>query len=255
MKVVLLGSGNTATVLGGMIKNAGHQVEQVLSRNIDHAKQLAQQLNCDYDLLSAHAYKDADIYIIALHDHVLENLDRFTGLKDKFIVHTAAGVPMEVLAKASPNHGVLYPLQTLSKYVEHTPVIPLMVDANNSENLDTLFTFARSLSNLVSHVNDKQRLAYHVAAVFAANYANHMFAIAEIYCQRENLDFKNLHPIINELCVKVNQYSPFLTQTGPAIRDDVFTISKHLEALNAYPELKYIYLKITESIIKIHGKR
>ena len=255
MTVVLLGSGNTATVLGRLIQKCGHKVMQVVSRDLEHAKQLANLLETDYDSINAPSYKDADIYIVALHDHVLEGLDRFPGLKNKFIVHNAAGVSMNVLSKCTENFGVLYPLQTLSKYVDHFPEIPLMIDANNADNLDTLLSFAKTLSDNVSHVNDKQRMAYHVAAVFAANYANHMYAIAEIYCQRENIDFKNMLPIINENCNKVNHYSPFLTQTGPAIRDDVFTMSKNLEALTPYPELKYIYLKITESIIKIHGKR
>lgn len=255
MRVVLIGSGNAATVFGKLIQQAGHQVMQVVSRDKDHAKELATVLNTDYDSINASSYNDADIYIVAIHDHALENLDRFPGLKNKFVVHTAAGVSIDVLSKCSADYGVLYPLQTLSKYVDHIPEIPLMIDANNAANLETLHSFAKTLSDNVSHANDKQRIAYHVAAVFAANYANHMYALAEIYSQRENLEYKNLLPIINEICNKVNHYSPFLTQTGPAIRDDVFTISKHLEALNPYPEFKYIYLKLTESIIKIHGKR
>ncbi|MGQ0739432.1 MAG: DUF2520 domain-containing protein, partial [Bacteroidota bacterium] len=37
-------------------------------------------------------------------------------------------------------------------------------------------------------------------------------------------------------------------QTGPAMRHDKETIQKHLELLHNYPQLKNIYLLITESI-------
>ena len=44
MKVVLVGSGNVATVLGKVIHNAGHEIVQVLSRNENHAKELAKEM-------------------------------------------------------------------------------------------------------------------------------------------------------------------------------------------------------------------
>ena len=46
MKVVIVGSGNVATVLGKVIHNAGHEIVQILSRNENHAKALAQTFNC-----------------------------------------------------------------------------------------------------------------------------------------------------------------------------------------------------------------
>jgi hypothetical protein len=61
--------------------------------------------------------------------------------------------------------------------------------------------------------------------------------------------------MMNEINERVNHHSPYLTQTGPAMRDDVFTLNRHLQALSAHPDLKYIYLKMSESIIKVHGKR
>ncbi len=255
MKIVFVGSGNTATVLGRLSKRAGHEVVQVVGRSIENARTLAMELGAEYDLFSAPAFLEADIYIVALQDHVLTTLDNYPALRGKFVVHTAGSVSIEVLAKCSDKYGILYPLQTLSKFTDHIPEIPFMVDGNTDEALHEVMQFAKTLSATVTHANDKQRSSYHIAAVFAANFANHMYALAEIYCQGEQIEFKNIIPLINEISDKVSKYSPFLTQTGPAMRNDVFTISKHLEALSRYPELKYMYLKLTEDIVKIHGKR
>lgn len=255
MKVVLVGAGNTGTVLGRMTKEAGHEIIQVVSRTPESAKSLADQLNCGYSLLDADTFSEADLYIVCLSDYAMKNLENLKALQGKFVVHTAGSLSINVLEQCSDRYGVLYPLQTLSKYVDHLPEIPFMVDGNNSETLDIIFQFAKTLSPNVTQANDQKRLSYHIAAVFAANYSNHMYSLAELYCQRENIEFKNLLPLITENCKKVNQYSPFLTQTGPAIRNDVFTITKHLEALSDFNDLKYVYLKLTESIMKVHGKR
>lgn len=255
MKIVFVGSGNTATVLGRLAKKAGHEVVQVVGRSIENTRTLAIELNADYDVFTTPSFSEADIYIVALQDHVLTTLNNYPGLNGKFVVHTAGSVSIDVLAKCTDRYGILYPLQTLSKFTDHIPEIPFLIDGNTADTLHTVMQFARTLSNTVTHANDQQRSSYHIAAVYAANFANHMYALAEIYCQRELIEFKNLQPLINEISDKVGKYSPFLTQTGPAMRNDVFTISKHLEALSRYPELKYMYLKLTEDIVKLHGKR
>lgn len=255
MRVVLVGAGNTATVLGKLLTRAEHKVIKVISRTPESAKTLADLLETEYGNLNDSSFGDADIYIVALHDQVMSNLERFTALNGKFIVSTAGALPIDSLKTCSDRYGVLYPLQTLSKYVDEVPRIPFMVDGNKDETLGALLSLAGSLSDSVVHANDNQRMGYHIAAVFAANFANHMYALAEIYCQRENIDFKHILPLINEICQKVNLYSPFLTQTGPAIRNDVMTISRHLENLSKYPDLKYMYVKMTESIMKLHGNR
>lgn len=254
MKVVMVGAGNTGTVLGTLMKNSGHEVVQVISRTPQNARALAMKLKCRYGSLADHQYENADLYIICLADSAMNNIEDLTALKDKFIAHTAGSLSVDVLKPFSDAYGVLFPLQTLSRYVEHIPEIPFMVDGNNDETRMQLMEFAKTMSPSVIQANDEQRMNYHLAAVFAANFANHMFALGELYCQRVKIDFGNLHPIIEETTKRAALYSPFLTQTGPAIRNDVFTMTKHLNLLSKYEDMKYIYLKLTENILKLHGK-
>jgi len=255
MRVVMLGSGNTATVLCEVILKAGHEIVQVASRNEGNAKTLAALYSAESASLTVSSFAEADIYIIALHDAALDHIQRIPALKNKFIVHTAGAVSINSLKDCSDTYGVLYPLQSLSKYSNHIPEIPFLVDGNNQEVLHRVLGFAKTLSNNVIEANDTERLNYNVAAVFINNFTNHLYAIAEIFCQKERLDFKNLFPLIDETTLRTKSVSPFLTQTGPAMRDDIFTLNRHLQALAANPELKYLYLKLSESIIKLHGKR
>ncbi|MBC7875069.1 MAG: DUF2520 domain-containing protein, partial [Ferruginibacter sp.] len=68
------------------------------------------------------------------------------------------------------------------------------------------------------------------------------------YCLKEGLDFKQLLPLIQETASGLYKISPRDAQTGPAIRHDSETIHKHLELLKAHPQLKNLYILITESI-------
>lgn len=254
MNVVLIGAGNVATVLGRLIKDAGHTVREVVSRNAQHAGQLATILETGFNTDLKSTYQNADIYIIAVADDAIGDIADTLKLEDNIVVHTSGAVPMPILGKISKNYGILYPLQSLRKETLHIPVIPLLIDAGNETTLLTIQSFTASISGKVSVVNDAQRLKLHVAAVVAANFSNHLYALTEEFCQKENVRFDMLIPLIQEVALRLDDFSAKDVQTGPAIRNDQDTIQKHLQVLNDYPEIKKIYEIFTERITSFYHK-
>ena len=249
MKVVIIGSGNVATVLGRLIKRSGHTIIQVYSREIIHANLLAAELQCSATDSYSFIDKNADLYLFALSDVALFELDKTFHFGNKIVVHTAGSVSKDALKNVSLNYGVLYPLQSLRKEIEIAPEIPFLVDGNTEEALLAIENFAKTLSPNVQETTDEQRCRLHVAAVVVSNFTNHLFALASDYCQEESVDFKLLFPLIEETVRRIHKYSPDAMQTGPAIRNDTVTLDKHFKLLAKYPRLKYIYIKMTESII------
>ncbi len=249
MKVAIIGSGNVASVIGRLIHQNNHQVVQVMSRNIEHAKTLANRLGAGYTDFNGLPDLTADIYIIAVADYVVRDcLPRFQ-LNNKLVVHTAGSVSCEVLKEMSEHYGVLYPLQSLRKEMEQIPAIPFLVDGNSDGVMDYIEAFARSLSPDVQRISDEGRLKLHVAAVIVSNFTNHLYAIAEEYCKKEEVDFHLLHPLIAETALRINNMSPAVLQTGPAVRKDIHTLDKHLRLLVNHPKLRTTYLRLTDSIM------
>jgi predicted short-subunit dehydrogenase-like oxidoreductase (DUF2520 family) len=248
MKVVIVGSGNTATVLGKKIKAAGHAILQVTGRSEAAVKTLASTFNCNANTGVNKIDHSADIYIVAIADKALPQLHEWLQLGKKLVVHTAASVPRDVLQQVSKNYGVLYPLQTLRKEQTELPDIPFLVDGNSPDDLALVQDFAASLSAKVLVAGDELRLRMHVAAVFASNFVNHLYVLAEDFCKKEQLDFSLLLPLVSETANRLQSLSPVQSQTGPAIRNDGLTIDKHLEVLSVYPQLKEMYELLTKSI-------
>ena len=250
MRVVIIGSGNVASVIGRLLKKNGHEVIQVLSRNTDHAKVLADELGCSWSGSSDTVDRSADLYLVAVSDSALYELNRSFYLGNKLIVHTAGSVSKDVLKEISANYGVIYPLQSLRREMSYEEAIPLLIDGNTDETVTLLEDLARTISARVTRASDDDRLKLHVAAVVVSNFTNHLYVLAEEFCQKENVDFNLLVPLIKETAVRVEKHSPATVQTGPAVRNDIFTLDKHLRLLANYPRLKYIYLKLTDSIMK-----
>jgi predicted short-subunit dehydrogenase-like oxidoreductase (DUF2520 family) len=241
MKVVIIGSGNTAAVLGGKIAAAGHTMLQVVARRQEPAALLAKEWGCSYTTQWAETDKTADIYIVALSDRALDGLGGVLSLPDRLVVHTAGAVALSVLEPVSARCGVLYPLQSLKAAVRPFPEIPLLVDARRPVDLAVIEDFARTLSGQVQRADDSTRLKLHLAAVLINNFTNFLYTQAAAFCAREQIDFTLLLPIISETAERIRRFPPQEMQTGPAVRGDRGTQEKHLNLLSSYQDIKDLY--------------
>lgn len=249
MKVVIIGSGNVATIMGRKIKEGGSEIIQVISKTERHTRVLAEVLNASYTNNLSGIDTAAELCIVAVNDQQIESVVKQLPRMKGLVVHTSGSVNKDVLKDVANNYGVMYPLQTLNKHVDALPVIPIILDGNSEHVKHSLFDFASTWTPIVAFANDEQRLSTHIAAVIANNFTNHLMALTEDFCNKEGVDFKLLLPLINETVSKLGTLSPSILQTGPAARGDISTIDKHLQLLNRQPALRKLYLKLTESII------
>jgi predicted short-subunit dehydrogenase-like oxidoreductase (DUF2520 family) len=249
MDIVILGSGNVAAVLGRKFKAAGHNILQIVSRNASVASQLAYEWDTESTNYPSIINRNADVYIIAVSDDAIDDVVADLQLPKKVVAHTAASVSKDVLKHVSDHYGVFYPLQSLRKEDLDLPAAPIFFDGSDDLTKKKLEALANSISpKHVTQASDDVRLKLHIAAVFVNNFTNHLYALAENYCKREGIDFKELFPLIEETSSRIRNISPSNSQTGPAARDDEETIEKHLKLLQAYPQLKKVYEALTTSI-------
>jgi predicted short-subunit dehydrogenase-like oxidoreductase (DUF2520 family) len=251
MNIVIIGTGNAATVLGKKFRKAGHRIVQVFGRDASAASKLAYQFDTESTNYWSVIRKDADFYLIAVADEAINDVAKHVHLPGKLVAHTAGSVKKDVLKNITHHYGVFYPLQSLRKDMNELPDIPMFIDASDESSKKKLEELAQSISNeQVGVANDDERLKMHIAAVFVSNFTNHLYKLAEDYCKKERIDFNRLIPLIEETAGRLKTISPSKTQTGPAIRNDEATIQQHLTVLEKYPQLRKIYEVMTESIQK-----
>ena len=158
---------------------------------------------------------------------------------------------MRVLEVAgTENIGVFYPLQTFSRGVKTDfEDVPILVEGNNPLVENALLAMARALSSTTEAITSEQRLALHVAAVFASNFTNHMVAIAFELMTDHELDPNWLKPLIAETLNKSLDTGPTDAQTGPARRGDLGILRRHAEFLKNDPKVREIYSLISQHIL------
>lgn len=251
--IVLIGAGNLATNLGKALHKEGFSIKQVFSRTEKSAKLLAQSVGASYTTVFEDIIIGQQLYIISLRDSAfLEHLPQI--MKDKensLVVHTAGSVSLEILKEYTTRCGVFYPMQTFSKSREVSfSEIPIFIEAEQESDTEFLISIAQQLSTKVYAADSLQRTKLHLAAVFASNFSNHMFALSSKVLAQYGLPLDSMNSLINETCRKAQEVEPFKAQTGPAVRCDYEVMKNHLEMLSDLPELQDIYKQISNSIIK-----
>ncbi|WP_257659105.1 Rossmann-like and DUF2520 domain-containing protein [Parapedobacter lycopersici] len=250
MNIVVIGSGNVASHFSRAFVEAGCRIIQVYSRTPAHARALASTWTVPAISQLSDIDTTADVYLVAVKDDALETvLSQLPPALNGIVLHTAGSVEMAVFHGYARRYGVLYPVQTFSKE-KHIDFghVPLAIEASDAETQESLSRLAGLLSGRVFLCNSEQRLALHAAAVFACNFTNHCYAIADDLLHEHRLGFDLIRPLIRETAEKVMQHKPREVQTGPAVRQDIQTMEKHMRLLQEHPDWAALYDALSRQI-------
>lgn len=251
LKIVLIGSGNVATVLGRALQNRNIKIVQVYSKTRSSAERLSALLSCSFTNNFNNITLNADLYIIAVKDDAVQEVASHLRLDGKTVVHTSGSVPMQVLKRISKNCGVLYPAHGFNKKDTFKTNVPFCVEFSNSQVKKEIEYLVKTLSGKIYYMDSFQRSNLHLAAVFANNFTNHLWAIAARILSQSNIPYELLLHLVEDNFEKLKQEHPTTHQTGPAIRKDKKVMIQHKKMLKKYPAIYLaIYLLLSKSIQK-----
>ena len=247
-KILLVGSGNVATHLAINLKRKNYNIQQVFSRSIENAKDLAKKVDSDYTDNPKNIV-ESNLTIIAVSDDSIKDIIDF--LPDVPTVHTSGYTHINILKNSFTSYGVIYPLQSFKKNIElNFTDIPFLIEANTKEFENNLIEICSCLSANIIRVNSSERKKIHLAAVFACNFSNHMQVIAKEIMDDAKINYELLIPLIKKTFSRLEE-DPKMKQTGPAVRKDINILENHINLIQK-DEHKEIYKLISNSIIKTH---
>jgi len=256
--VVLIGAGNLAVHLGLALNRQGFGLVQVCNRTREKGIQLARKVGAEFIADPRNITRHADLYMLVVADDAISEVALSLPLRQQLVVHTSGTMDMKVLSKVSGNFGVFYPLQTFSPRRRiNFKKVPVCIEANSPQGMALLSEMARSLSEDVRVVDSDHRKIIHLAAVFASNFTNFMYVIAEELLDEHQIPFDLLKSLISQTVQNIRRNDLFQCQTGPAIRGDSAVLDNHRALLSSHPGYLELYNSISNNIIKykaLHGK-
>ncbi|MEQ8581118.1 MAG: DUF2520 domain-containing protein [Marinoscillum sp.] len=256
-KIAILGTGNVGYHLARRLKEVDHMPAMIIGRDAEKVRLMVNDLALSSEHSSQTSFIEIpfDFVLLAVPDRAIEQVVRqYQFHKKSIIVHTSGAQPLNLLTEVD-HCGVLYPFQTFTK---NKPVdfeqIPLLVEGNSKFSLAKILELATLFGHDIHQVNSEKRLKIHLAAVFASNFTNYLYSIADDILKDTGLQLSDLNHLMQETAEKAIELNPRMAQTGPAIRHDEAVIQKHLNLLESHPDFKSIYTIISEQIGLLNKK-
>ena len=218
----IIGPGRAGTSLAGALAAHGWDVVGFLGRHDDLSD----------------AARGVDILVIATPDDVIaQGAAAVTPRRRTAVLHLSGSLGLDALAP-HPRVGALHPL------------VPLPNAGVGASRLASGVTFAvsgdpvarrlaLSLGGRVVEVADADRAVYHAAACIAANHVVALLGQVERVAAAAGLDLEAFLPLTRAAVDDVAALGPRLALTGPAVRGDWDTLSRHLDALPARERAGY----------------
>ena len=250
-RIVIAGAGRLATQLGLAFHRKGIAVSKIYNRSADKGKKLARRIQAQYVSDIRDLEVESGICILAVSDAVLVSMAESLQMKSMLVAHTSGTVGMDVLAPVGNYTGVFYPLQTftLSSRVDFFKV-PVCIEGNSDSAEQRLVSLASGISGTVIRLDSSRRRVLHLSAVFASNFTNFMYAVAEDILSEHDLPVSILEPLVLRTAQNIRGGDLLGKQTGPAARGDAEILRKHRELLAGHTDYQAIYDLMSEHIQK-----
>lgn len=253
LRAALIGAGNVAWGLAPALQNAGIDICRIVARTPESALALANAIAPDAETATtpAGADIDVDIVVVAASDSAIAAIAASCPGSKAMWIHTSGSVEASVLAAASQRYGVVYPMQTFTRGVA-VSLDDAAIFVEGSDPATTLLVrdIANRISRRVREADSACRRQLHCAAVFACNFTNHLWAIADRLASEAGSSLDDFMPLIDETLRKARAIGPEKGQTGPARRGAAEVIKAHEALLPRH--FREIYTLLSDSIAKTY---
>ncbi len=218
----IIGPGRAGTSLAAALAAHGWDVVGFLGRHDDLAD----------------AARGVDILVIATPDDVVARTAAAVAPEaGTTVLHLSGSLGLDALAPHQ-HRAALHPLVPLpNAVVGATRLASGVTFAVSGEPVAR--RMALSLGGRVVEVADADRAAYHAAACIAANHVVALLGQVERVAASAGLDLEAFLPLTRAAVDDVAALGPRRALTGPAVRGDWDTLSRHLDALPARERAGY----------------
>ena len=247
-----VGSGRAARSLARSLARRGHRL--VIARRGDSAERLSADLGAEL-AAAEEVLASADLTILAVPDGKVARLaeglaaDAAAG-EQRVVLHLAGSLGLEALrplAQAGYATAAMHPLQVLSGW-RIPPGTTFAVEADAAAR-PLVARLVADLNGVEIELPAGARVAYHAAAVIAANLGMTLLAEAVDLLDQLGIDrgeaLQGLSGLVRGgLEASLDSGLP-AALTGPVTRGDAGTVAAHLEALAGDPELQAAYRAVS----------
>ncbi len=250
--VTIVGAGAVGRSIALALFHNRVKIDGIYSESGRSARNLARIVQCNHSGVLDSSTKISNIIIIAVPDNQIRDVAAslvkdVRSLKNRIILHTSGALSSDELSdlrKKGAAVASFHPLQTFSRSESQTSLEDIWCAVEGDRKaFATAQAIGKKLLMNIFTITKKDKPLYHASAVFASNYLITLLSAVEELSEHIRIPKKNIwkiySPLILQTLHNATSSSPAAALTGPIVRGDIKTITKHIKALST-PSLKHL---------------
>jgi predicted short-subunit dehydrogenase-like oxidoreductase (DUF2520 family) len=244
LPLAIIGAGRVGSTLAVALYAMGYPITAVWSRTPAHAADLAARVGAIVPALESVA-EGASLTLIAVSDDSLAELSARLASSGVWrvghmVAHCSGVLPAAVLAPVAEQGALIGGFHPLAAISEREQILPrgITFAVEAAEPLrGILWQMARDIHGYPFDLDPAGRSLYHAAAVIASNYTVVLAALAADLLEHAGVEtdetLRAILPLLHSTLSNLERAGLPDALTGPLVRGDAGTVSRHLAALDA----------------------
>ena len=243
-KIAIIGAGKIAYSLVDALKKSGYDVHIIISRKVSSAKTLAAKFSIpQYSNSIKKILPEVNVFFLTVPDGEIKNAaDALSRLKmefsDSICIHFS-GVEnisaLKSLKRKGCSTGSVHIIRPFpSKNIVDIRNSPASIETESRQAKAFLLQLCRNLKLKPHFISSDEKVFHHIAAVHSSNFlVGNMFNAFTLISTKSKYPKAILRKTSQSALDNVFKLSPARALSGPIDRGDIYTVRKHLDALDA----------------------
>lgn len=262
--ITIIGTGRLGSALALQFHRKGYVIRSLFNRSSTACEKIADQTGTDITGAIPQSRTElGDLIFLCLPDDQIPGFVRSLAAKIPDLsgiacVHTSGATPagvLQPLADAGAEIASFHPVQTFTTINRDSAFDNCFITLQGDEALcKNLKHIARALNGRPLVVDQQQKTAIHLAAVFVCNYMTPLFSASQHILRDNGVEVRSRElfgPIVRQTMNGLLNNPPDEVLTGPVVRGDAGTVDQHLELLKQSPAWDRIYRELGSVTLRL----
>lgn len=265
IKIGFIGAGKVGVSLGAYFQSKGLCIRGYVSRSLLSSQTAAEITSSQAFVNIAELIEQCGIILITTPDDQIGKVwseMESCNIKGKIVCHMSGSVSSDIFKGISECGASGFSIHPMHAFVNRNGKIDGLEKAyftieGDECRLDDLRKFLSKLGNRIIEIDRRSKALYHISNVMVSNLVLSLISMGCECLEECGVDNEGalaaLMPLVTGNIENINRKGLINSLTGPAERNDIGTILKHLAALPARYE--HVYKDLMLKLVELSGKK